>query len=167
MDIQSAIIALSLILISVAPFYVMIRNNKKKANEFLNTLQEMARENSRNIDQHDIWNHAAIGTDPQFDMVFFVKKTKEGSTQQHIPLADIQRTRVINSTRSVTTNNGRFNVTDKIELAFSFQDRTKSEMLLNFFDVNTDGLSVTKELRMAEKWAELINAKINHYSLVS
>ncbi len=167
MDIQSAIIALGLILISIAPFYFMIRNNKKKAIQFLNTLQEMARKNSRSIDQHDIWNHGAIGTDQQFDMVFFAKKTKEGSTQQQIVLGDIQRSRVINSTRSVTTNNGRFNVTDKIELAFSPQDRTKPEILLNFFDVNTDGLAVTKELRMAEKWAELINAKINHYSLVS
>ena len=167
MDIQSAIIAISLILISVAPFYFMIRNNKKKANQFLSTLQEVARKNNRSIDQHDIWNHAAIGTDQQFDMIFFAKKTKEGSTQQQISLADVQRSRVVNSTRSVTTNNGRFNVTDKIELAFSLHDKTKPEILLNFFDVNTDGLSVTKELRMAEKWAELINAKINHYSTIS
>jgi hypothetical protein len=73
---------------------------------------------------------------------------------------------VINSTRSVITNNGRFNVTDKIELGFSSNDRTKSEILLNFFNVNTDGLSVTREIKMAEKWAELVNAKIGQFSRV-
>ena len=167
MDVQSAIIALSLILISVAPFYFMIKNNKKKANQFIQTLQDMAGKNNLSIAQHDVWNHAAIGTDPQMEMVFFNKRTKEGVTQQQIQLDDIQRTRVVNSSRSVTTNNGRFNVTDKIELAFSSHDRTKPEILLNFFDVNTDGLSVTKELRMAEKWSELVNSKIGQFSRVN
>lgn len=167
MDIQSAIIALSLILISVAPFYFMIRNNKKKANQFIQNLQDMASKNNLSITQHDVWNNAAIGTDRNMEMVFFVKKTKEGAIQQQIQLDDIQRTRVVNSSRSVTTNNGRFNVTDKIELAFSSYDRTKPEILLNFFDVSTDGLSVTKELRMAEKWSELINTKIGQFSRVN
>lgn len=167
MDIQSAIIALSLILISLAPFYFMIRNNKKKANQFIQTLNDMAQKNNRTVTQLDVWNHAAIGADQNMDMIFFTKQTKEEVTQQQILLNDIQGSRVVNSTRSVTTNNGRFNVTDKIELGFSSHDRTKPEILLNFFDVNTDGLSVTRELKMAEKWSELVNAKVGQFSSIA
>ena len=167
MDIKTAIIALSLILISVTPFYFMIRNNKRKANQFIQMLNEMAGKSNLAVTQHDVWNQAAIGADQNMEMIFFTKRTKEGVTQQQISLNDIQRARVVNSTRSVTTNNGRFNVTDKIELGFSSIDRTKPEILLNFFDVNTDGLSVTRELKMAEKWAELVNAKISQFSRVS
>jgi hypothetical protein len=88
-DIQSAIIALSLILVSGASFCFIIRNNKRKANQFIQTLQDMAQKNSMAITQYDVWNHAAIGTDHNMDMIFFTKRTKDDVTQLQISLNDI------------------------------------------------------------------------------
>jgi len=160
MDFYSAIIALSLIFISIIPFFFMIRNNKRKEKGFLQDLRGMAEKYSLSIDQFDTLNHAAIGTDQGLNMVFFAKKTKEDTTQQEVDLSEIQRVKVIPTTRSVTHQGRNQQVTDKLELAFMFQEKQKPDVVFNFFDVNTDGLMITKELRLAEKWCEMINTQV-------
>jgi hypothetical protein len=160
MDFYSAIIALSLIFISVIPFFFMIRNNKKKEKGFLNDLKAIAGMQNQTIAQFDTLNHGAIGTNPEMDMIFFAKRTKEEIIQQHVDLSEIQRCKVVPTTRSVSHQGGNFQLTDKLELTFSLHGKTQPDVAFNFFDVNTDGLMITKELRLAEKWCEMINTKV-------
>ena len=160
MDFYSAIIALSLIFISIIPFFFMIRNNKRKEKVFLQDLRAMAEKHNLSIDQYDTLNHAAIGSDQGMNMIFFTKKTKEEVTQQEVDLSKIQRAKVIPTTRSVMHQGGNHQVTDKLELAFIFHEKQKPDVMFNLFDVNTDGLMITKELRLAEKWCEMINTQV-------
>jgi hypothetical protein len=165
MDFGLIIIAIIIIAICIVPFIIMARNNKKKEQQILQALSDLAGKYKYTISQYDLWNHAAIGTDEGMNMIFFTKKNKIMESIQQVVLEDVQRCRIINSSRSVGNKGGHSNVIDKLDLAFTYQDRTKAETIFNIFDVDGDSLTVTKELYMAEKWNRLINEKINAFAL--
>jgi len=160
MDFYSAIIALSLIFISIVPFYFMFRNNKKKEKSLLHDLKSIAQNHNHTIARFDTLNHGAIGADQHMNMIFFTKRTKEGIIHQHVAISDIQRCKVVPTKRSVSHQGGTFQITDKLELAFVMLGKQQPDVVFNLFDVNTDGLMITKELRLAEKWSEMINTKV-------
>jgi hypothetical protein len=160
MDFVTIIIALIIILVCVVPFIIMGRNNKKKERQFLETLSSLAGKYNATVSQYDIWNHTAIGADEGMNMIFFTKKSKNATSLQQVAIAEIQKCRVVNTSRSVSHNNSNTAVIDKLELAFQYQDRNRAELFLNFFDVNTDSLTVSRELHLADKWCKLVNDRI-------
>jgi hypothetical protein len=148
-------------------FYHYGRNSKKKEKQILQSLFDLAGKYNYTLSSYDLWNNAAIGSDEGMNMIFFTKKNKIMEAHEHILLEDVQRCRIINSNRSVSKQGGYASVIDKLELAFTYHDRTKAETILNIFDVDGDSLTVTRELYMAEKWNRLINEKINTLALKS
>jgi hypothetical protein len=165
MDFGLIIITIIILALCIVPFIIMSRNSKKKEKQLQQSLFDLAGKFNYTISQFDLWNNAAIGSDEGMNMIFFTKKNKIMEAHEHILLDDVQRCRIINSNRSVSKQGGNANVIDKLELAFTYHDRTKPETILNIFDVDGDSLTVTKELYMAEKWNRLINEKINALAL--
>jgi len=165
MDVGLTIIVVFLLAVCIVPFVIMNRNSKKKEKQILQSLHDLAGKFNYTLSQFDLWNNAAIGTDAGMNMIFFTKKNKTMEAHEHILLEAVQRCRIINSSRGVSKQGGHTQVIDKLELAFTFYDKTKAETILNIFDVDGDSLTVTKELYMAEKWNRLVNEKINALAL--
>jgi len=165
MDFGLIVITIIILALCIVPFVIMARNSKKKEKQILQSLFDLAGKHNYTVSQFDLWNHAAIGSDEGMNMIFFTKKNKIMEAHEHIRLEDVQRCRIINSIRSVSKQGGHGQVIDKLELAFTYHNRTKPETILNIFDVDGDSLTVTKELYMAEKWNRLINEKINAFAL--
>jgi len=165
MDVGLTIIVVILLAVCIVPFIIMGRNSKKKEKQILQSLHDLARKFNYTLSQFDLWNNAAIGADEGMNMIFFTKKNKAMEANESILLDAVQRCRIINSSRGVSKQGGHTQVIDKLELAFTYHDKTKAETILNIFDVDGDSLTVTKELYMAEKWNRLVNEKINALAL--
>ena len=153
------ITAILFLLVCSIPFILLRRNARKREKQFIDQLITVAQKNNCNITKHSFWGHAAIGIDENAHMVFFTKKTAELETGQQLALQEIQKCRVINTSRT-ERNDGNFAMTDKLELAFEPKDRNKAQTAFTFYDSSHDGAMLTGELQMAEKWCRIINDKI-------
>ena len=160
MELRTTIVTLVILIICIAPFIWMSKVNKNKGKRLLQLLSGLAGKNNTSIAQHDIWHHTAIGTDEATRMIFFAKKGKDADMLQQIDIGDIQRCRVINTSRTVRHNNGNVNVIDKLELGFQYHDKNKPETVLEFYDAYADHATLSVELHLAEKWCKLVNEKI-------
>ncbi len=81
--------------------------------------------------------------------------------EKTISLNEIQKCRAINTNRTVKTQNQSNTVTDKLELAFTYYDKNKSNEIIEFYNNSFDGLALTDELLMVEKWEKIINTFIS------
>ena len=109
-------------------------------------------------------NSLTIGIDDTANMVFFRNETKDNEILQQINLSEVQQCRVVNSTRTVKNKNSNYSVVEKLELAFTNQDKNKKEIVLEFYNQFNDGLTVDGEVQFVEKWCNIINNKISFIS---
>ncbi len=138
MDLGTTITVLVILLIGVIPFALMNRSNKKREREFLEALNKLAEENSSKISSHDIWSNSAIGMDEITNMLFFTIKAKGSQTVEQINIADIQKCKLINTSRNFSNNGVNSKIIDKLALVFTYFDK----------------------LQLAEKWSKMVNEKI-------
>lgn len=139
-------------------------NSRKKEKKLLQGLTEIAESNNCKISRYELWNSSTIGIDDTSLMIFYTRKSKDIETSQQINLTETQKCRVINLSRTVSNKEGNFKVVDKLELAFSFQDKNRSEVVLEFYNADYDSLTLTGELQLVEKWCKLFNDKISEIS---
>ncbi len=160
MHLGTTIIAIVITIIFTIPFVILGRNNKRKKNKLLQGLTKIADSHQCTISRFDVWAGNAIGIDDAKHRVFFTRKSNEAETLQQIDLSQIQKCRLINSSRPAGIKGNNFKVTSKLELAFSFLDKNRNDVLLEFYNADYDNLTLTGELQLAEKWFELCNTKI-------
>lgn len=164
MDLGTTIIGIVFILICIIPFALMSIRSKKKKKKLLQGLFEIAEKNNCKISRYELWNNSTIGIDDTALMIFYTRKSKDIETSKQINLVEIQKCRVVNSSGTLGNKDGNLMVADKLELAFSFQDKSKNEVVLEFYNVNYDSLTLTGELQLIEKWCKIFNDKISEMS---
>jgi len=160
MDLGTTIIAVVIMLICILPFALMSIKGRKKQEMLLQGLFGIAEKNNCKISRHELWNSSTIGIDDTALMIFFTRRSGDNETSQQINLAEIQKCRVINSGRTVSTKDDNFKVVEKLELAFSFQDKNKNEVVLECYNADHDSLNLSGELQLVEKWCKIFNDKI-------
>ncbi len=161
MDLGTAIIALIVILACIIPFIIATRKNRMEKKQFLKTLNVLAEKNGANISQRDVWSTLAIGLDGNSNLVFFIRKIKDRETVEHVNLSQIQKCRVINLPRTINNVNGEFKMVDIIQLAFSYRDKNQPETVLEFYNYQHDGPTLSGQIHLAEKWCKVINSKVS------
>ncbi len=161
MELGTTIVGIVIILICIIPFALMSINNKKKEKKLLRGLSAFAERNSFKISRYELWNNSTIGIDDTSLTIFYTRKSRDIETSQQINLAEIQKCRVINSSRTWSNKDGNFKVIDKLELVFSFQDKGKNEVVLEFYNAEYDSSTLTGELQLVEKWCKIFNEKIS------
>lgn len=139
-------------------------NSRKKEKKLLQGLTEIAERNNCKLSRYELWNNSTIGIDDTSLMIFYTRKSKDIETSQQINLAETQKCRVINLSRTVRNKEGNFKVVEKLELAFSFQDINRGDVVLEFYNADYDSLTLTGELQLVEKWCKLFNDKISELS---
>jgi len=142
-------------------FVVINRNKQKREKQFLLPLYALAEKDNCKISKFDIWNNSVIGIDEVRNFVFVIKKTIDNETSQRINLAEIQRCRLIEASRITGPKEGNLKACDRIDLAFISYNKNTPDYIVEFYNSNTDRLTLTGELQLAEKWCEIVNIKIS------
>lgn len=154
------IFGLIILVICILVVVLINHNKKKKKNQFKQTLLDLAEKNNCNISESDLWNNTLIGIDKEAHQLFFIRESAAKKDNKEISLLEIQKCRVINSSRMVTNGGSTHNVIDKLELVLNSRDPKQTDVTLEFYNTNRDNLFLNGELPLAEKWAGIVNENI-------
>jgi hypothetical protein len=160
MDIGTTITILVVILICIIPFAVMSFNNSKRKKRLLQSLNKLAAQHNSKINEHDFWSNSIIGLSDNGNYVFAIRNIKGNMVTYNANLLEMQKCRVLNSSRTVKNNGSDFVITDKLALAFSNRSKDKADIVLDFYNTDYDSLTLTEELQLTEKWCKILNNKI-------
>ena len=160
MDSSTTITVGIFILICIILFVIINSNKKKRAKQYLLPLNELAENKDCTISLYDIWSDSVIGIDETKNIVFTIRKTKEKETNLAVNLAEIFRCRVAEVSRTSGPKEGNIKAFDRIDLVFASKDKSKADVVVEFYNANTDRLTLTGELQLAEKWCKIVNDKI-------
>jgi|APDOM4702015159_1054818.scaffolds.fasta_scaffold159574_1 hypothetical protein len=148
------------ILFCIILFILVNRSKKKKEKQFLLPLSRLAEKENCKVSRYDIWNNSVIGIDEATSLVFVIRKINDTETSQRINLAEVFRCRVTEVSRTSGPKEGNIKAFDRINLEFTNIDKNKSDIIVEFYNANTDRLTLTGELQLAEKWCKIANDKI-------
>ena len=135
------------------------KSKKEKQIKFLYPLHNLAQTAHCSITRYDIWNDSVIGIDDTRNFVFAIRKTKEHENTEIIDLTEVFRCRVAEISRTSGPKEGNIKIFDRIDLVFTNKNKSKAETSIEFYNSNTDRLTLAGELQLAEKWCILINNK--------
>jgi len=152
-----AIVALSFFFVPV--MYDKI-SNKKGSRKMEKLLLDSAGNLQLTITKHDVWHDSyAIGIDQESGRLLYLKKKPEKNQEVLIHLTEVKHCRVSKSDRNIKSGNKRLNITEKIELCFSYSNSKRPDNCLEFYN-GRKGDSLGNEVSLAEKWAEIINSSL-------
>ncbi len=140
------------------------RNSRKNEKQFLQAFYGLAEKHQCKISQYDRWRNTAIGIDENTGKVFFIRKLEGKEILLYVNLEEILKCRVINTSRNVSSKEGKIKVIDKLELAFTYRDKNSPEIYLEFYNADYESLTLRGELQMAEKWCEIANGRIASFT---
>ncbi|MBE0654817.1 MAG: hypothetical protein IH594_13530 [Bacteroidales bacterium] len=159
MDPVSIIIGIFFLALFIVPFIIMSRKGKKSEKQLLQTLAGIAEQHKCKLSQHEISGDFGIGLDEKKNFVFFCKNTTGQETRQAIDLAGIQLCRLIKSSRTVNSKEGKHEVIERLELGLIPTAKDRPEVRLEFFNAET-GRQLNGELQSVENWSTRINARV-------
>jgi len=136
------------------------RSNREKKTKFFDPLNDLARHEGCQITRHDIWSQTVIGIDENKNMLFVLRKTVGNEAKIVINLAEIFRCRVSEISRTSGPKEGNVKAFDRIDLVFANREKSKADVIVEFYNSNTDRLTLAGELQLAEKWCVLVNNKL-------
>lgn len=157
MELGTTIVGILVLLVCIIPFamvgYKSKLNNKKKLEELI----AFAQENKANITQHELWRNSAIGLDKHEQVIFFINQENDTKVFHKILLSTIETCTVYNVNSTISNKNSNYKIIEKIDLLFTYRDKNLAKVALNIFNSKLEGLTVSGELQIAEKWHQLIN----------
>jgi hypothetical protein len=161
MDLISAIIGTGIVLLCALPFIFHSISRKKREKHLFNLLTDMANEHNCNLTEHEVSSDFAIGIDKINSYFFFVTKSKENETRQHINLADFQSCKVIAIDDINGNNDDINNGTEKLFLSLIPIVKEKPIINLELFDeAKRNRMNGQEEKNICEKWSIIINNKL-------
>lgn len=160
MELGTAIVGIIVTLICTVPIVILNIKKRNKEKTILNVLNKIASENNSQIDEYEIWNQSAIGLDNNSAYIFYTSLINENQISNSVNLSDVEKTKVNSIYRSVKTDDRTYNIIDKLELEFIYKNKNSAEKVLEFYNSNTNRLTLAGELQIAEKWSNKINALI-------
>ena len=152
-----------IVFIFVVPSLWIYISSLRKEKQLKNKLFQLAATNSCAISEFDFWKNSAIGLDKDKHRIFYVRDIKSEEYKKEVDLSEIQKCRVINASRSMHNKNGNYTAVDRLELMFTFRDKTKPELGLEFYNTTHDSLSLAGEVQLVEKWSGIVDKELAHH----
>ncbi len=141
----------------ISPF-IFFRDGKRKSRtkNLLNNLADMAKIENCNVSMHEVWNDAAIGINKEAHKLFYVQGKESAITHIMVHLEDIKRSRVSVVSRTIERKSDSQKIIEKISIVLEHKSSVHPDVILSFYDADTDGLTLSGELQLAEKWNGII-----------
>lgn len=157
MDLGSTIIGIVCLVLIIVPVLYFQRGQIKKRKKLLHDLVNLAEQQQLKISQYDFWGpFYAIGIDTDKKELLYTKR-KEGKDQETlVDLSEVRQCSVNNISRDA--NGGR--TIERIELVFTFKNAKYPEKTLEFYS-REETLNLNEELKLSEKWRDIVNSNIS------
>ncbi len=161
MDTGTAVVAIIIILVGILPFILINRKRKKTDRRLLEILSESAKKKQCEITKHEIFNNSAIGIDENANILFYTKQSPEEIVEHHIDLTGIKNCSTVKTNKMITDKDETYKALDKVALRFTSTDNSKPDTIIEFYNASVDGMTLSNEVIIAERWAKLLNNQYN------
>lgn len=156
MDFGIAVIGIVCVALCAMPFVITNRIRKKRENQLLQALRQLAKQENSEITQHEICGNYAIGIDENRNLLFFQLNATNEPRQQIVNLSNVVACNLVR--RNLQNQTIR-----QLSLALTPRDKQQTDIVLDFYSVEWS-FQLNGELQSIEKWNDLIKnrlAKIN------
>lgn len=151
MDTPTIIIGLIVLIICILPFLIGSKKARLEAKNNLNRLNEFAKESNGNITQYQSWINTIIGLDQNKKILYFIRKVNGNETKIAIEMNEIKMSLVMITRSSFNSN------IETVKLSLESLNKSESKIILEFYDAEFDGLTITGQLQIANEWEKKIN----------
>lgn len=156
MDLGSIIIGLICFALFVVPIIYIQSVQKNKSRKFFANFINLATQQQLVVAQSDLWKNCyAIGIDTKANKLFYLKKSADTEQKVLINLSEVESCSVVNINRNINNNK----IIDRLELLISFHNNKLPKKALEFFN-REDNQALNDELRLTEKWRNIINMNL-------
>lgn len=135
----------------------LIFQSVRRKKRLIKELLDFAAEIGCTITVYDIWGDTRIGVDREKRYLFFIRRFDDSFFKTAIDINNVSVCKMTNVSHAVGDGKERQLVIDKILLSFIFK-REKTDTNLEFYDSEKDGMQITDELQLAEKWEGIVNS---------
>ncbi len=151
MDLTTTIIGVAILALCILPLAMAHNKKKKKEQQLLQALTDLATSYSCKITQHDLWQNTAIGIDESANCVFFVKNGNAAESLQKAHLAGVRGTHVNGDADPASA--------EKLELVLIHAATNEPDTVLEFYDPEIS-MQLHDELLLVNKWQDIIQQAI-------
>jgi len=159
MDFKSSIIVVIIIAAIGIPMLMGSIKNKKRKQQKLKTLAQLAKENQCVIADYELAVNYAIAMDKTQQWLFYLKERAETTRLEAIPLAAYKTCELNKVCNPQAGRENQTYVIDALELHFVPRKPSAEDVVLDIFSVE-DNKQLNGELQSAQKWVKLINASL-------
>ncbi|MCF8381029.1 MAG: hypothetical protein K9H49_15755 [Bacteroidales bacterium] len=159
---DSNIISWSIVILTTISliYYFKIRNRRKEQKIF-SVLQSYANEYNCIITNYDHWYNCQIGmSDTNPEKLFFIRTINNEEFKTILNLSEVLSCRLVKQERHVQIEKEVSSVIDRIEIVFSYKDKHKKDIALEFYNSEYDQLTIWRELELAQKWLGIVKSVI-------
>lgn len=160
MELGTTLTGIALLLIFVLPIVFLNKKRTKDGKHFSSELFDFAIKNSSKISEHELWNNTAIGIDKETHQLYFIRDAANNKIKHKIDLLEMQKCRIVNTSRNIKYKGENHKVIDKLELAFVSRDKSKPEIFLEFYNTDFDSATLSGELQLIEKWFKIVDEQL-------
>lgn len=112
------------------------------------------------ISQKELWNNNyIIGIDNNLKKILYINKQNEKEKQSIIDLSRVKECRVVNINRTVKGQDGKENISDRLELNFTLYNNASGDETLVFYE-SKDFMPTEDDHSKIEKWLNIVNSNL-------
>lgn len=134
-------------------------NTKKTQKKMRTKLNEIAVEHSAEVSKSVILGDAIVGLDEKKAIVFYSKQLKDNDISKFVLLSEIKSCKMFSQTKSAKSKNENYNQYEKLGLRFTYHDKNKSDMLLEFYNFEENS-NLNLDVKVLEQWGSMLNATL-------
>lgn len=155
MDKSSVIIGIVFLVLIVVAIYFISNSGKKNRKKLLNNFIEQTKKKNLSLADHEIINNFVFGIDISAGKFVFWNKEIEDDGLKVIDLSSVSGCDVLKN-YGTTGKKSDDEKPEKVSLVLTYKSKSIPDSRFVLFNAPTD-LSLRNELKLAEKWNELIN----------
>jgi hypothetical protein len=162
MDSGSTMIGVWIIVLTILPFIIAYFFKKMKEKKLQKNFLSLAEKEKVVISQKDFWKKCySIGIDTDSKKLLYFNKRLDKERGTLIDLSQIEKCRVVHTDKHLKSQNGNSNLTNKLELVFTFNNSGIPEKSLEFYN-NPEFMPTVDDFSHIENWLNIVNSNLKN-----
>jgi len=164
MDKGTAITALIIVSVTVAPFLLMNYRAGTKRRKLRTSLNKLATALNCSISRYDSWGNSIIGIDEQQSVLFSLQFGTDEKPLS-VRIKDLQYCSLMHPMQALAAGQPHPATRNELGLDIVYKLKDKPGEFISFLPANQDLPYDRKELELAKKWCDIISRHIStHYN---
>ena len=155
MDITNTILGAVLFSFIIGPIYIINKNVKKKKSQALKALNELSVDKNDKFIEADFWNND-FGIGLKAEELCFIGKHENSVFKDVIRVKEIKKCTIVKTGKSGHPKENH----DIVKLSLHLEFKTQKDINLVFFETSPTHFIIGEEVRLANKWQQLMSSKI-------